>query len=142
MSSIIRPMMPANNKRRKAPTVGSLSNLQPRGWLGARAVVALQSWAVVVVLRSGTGAVRRCVGGAAAQGRTVSVRLVILDLVLVLEGCQARLDLVELRGVHDVLLTRRQHGGHLLLGVGNPVGGHGVRGEGLGDRARLLLFLR
>src|SRR5450631_2563592 len=106
MSSIIRPMMPANNKRRKAPTVGSLSNLQPREWLGAGAVVALQGWTVIVILRSGAGAVRRCVGGAAAQGRTVSVRLVILDLVLVLEGCQARLDLVELRGINHILLTR------------------------------------
>src|SRR5271165_1432657 len=111
--------------------------------LGAGAVVALQGWTVVIVLRAGAvGIGVRVIGSAAAQGRTVRVALVVLNLVLILEGCEARLHLVELRGIHYVLLTRRKHSGHLLLGMRNPVRGHGVRGKSLGQSTGLLLLLR
>src|ERR1035438_5944558 len=107
--------------------MGSLSNLRPSRWLGARAVVALQGWTIVIVLRSRAGAVRRSVGSAAAQGWTVCVGLVILQLVLVADGSETRLDLVEFRGVHHILVARRKNRGHLLLSVRDAIRSHGVR---------------
>src|SRR5579863_7871541 len=82
---------------------------------GLVVVPALQGWAVIALLADGIGRIGIAVGGAgAAQGRLVALASVV-QFPLVLDARQTSLDVVELRGGHDILRTRRQDGGNLFL---------------------------
>ena len=103
---------------------------------------AAEGWAVVggggiVGL---LGSLLPCRSGAAQRGLVAA--LAVVDLALVLDAGQARLDIVELGGGDHVVRPGGQDGGDLFLGVDDAVGGLRVVGEDLGQRAGLVLFQR
>src|SRR5208282_1950659 len=106
----------------------------------------LQRGAVVIRLVRGVAAVAAAaiagmiVAGGTPQRGTVLV-LVIGQLAAVLDGRQPRLHVLELRGVHNILGTRRQDVIDLFLALGDALRSLRVGSEGLGQRARLLLLL-
>ena len=77
---------------------------------------------------------------ALAQSRLVRIGVLHLDVQF--DVLQARLDDVELRSGHDVLLARRKNRRDLLLRRFDAIGRRRVRRENLGDRSRLLLLVR
>src|SRR6266850_1225240 len=82
---------------------------------GLVVVPALQGWAVVAWLLFRVRRVRIAVCGARATQSWLVALASVVQFALVLDARQAGLDVVELRGGHDILRTRRQFGGNLLL---------------------------
>src|SRR5947209_6098192 len=101
-------------------------------------IATLQSWTIIVLFISIFAVT---VAGSAAKRGLVAVFLVI-NLVAVFNGREARFHLVEFRGAHNVLLTRRKNGCNLFLRFLNAVGRLRVRCKSFGQSAGLLLLLR
>src|SRR5438105_4736859 len=103
-------------------------------------VAALEGWTIVITaglifavfVSSGAG-----VSGLAAK-RGLAAVLVLVQLAVILERCQPRLDRVEFRRSHGVLLASRQNGGNLVLDLGDTIRSGRMSRECLGQRAGLL----
>src|SRR5882757_2737322 len=120
-------------QQKRPPGRGDLSAV----WAGLVVVPPLQGWAVVAWLLFGIRRIRIAVCGArATQSRLVALAPIV-QFALVLDARQASLDVVELRGGHDILRPRRQYGGNLLLRRLDAIGGLRVAREGFGNHVRL-----
>src|SRR5271170_6141309 len=95
----------------------------------------------VAIVRGGAILAGSVGGRSPPQARLAGV-LVIDYLAPVLQRRQPRFHILELRGSHRILRPRREYLLDLFLGFGNAVWRLRMSREGLGQRARLLLFHR
>src|SRR6185437_7292416 len=95
----------------------------------------MQRWTIIVGRLAFVVRLSRC-----TAERRLAILFFVSDFATILDGCQARLHLIEFRGSDYVLVLRRKDLGDLVLGMLHAIWRCWMRRECLGQCAGFLLL--